>query len=340
MKVGFHEAMAAALLLLAPVAGKGVDVSFAYQGLLLDEKGYLLSTLKHSIVFRIYDQATGGSPLWSCTRDVLLDEKGQFSVELSGSSNHGAGLCEMFAANAQKTLYIGLTVDDDAGEISPRQKLMSVPKAVWAADSVAAKEDMAVANALYGDAASLRNTSANALVVANKLECGMLQVSPMSVTNGNLWVDGPISGRGTIPVGGIVIWSGQIDTIPAGWQLCNGANGTPDLRDRFIVGAGKLDDKGALYHSGKTGGEAKHRLTTEEMPIHSHSNVYSAASLVLSGPVGNNTFFYSSDTSFDHVTANTHSGSTSFGGNSASGEAAAHENRPPFYALCYIMRVK
>lgn len=42
---------------------------------------------------------------------------------------------------------------------------------------------------------------------------------------------------GLIPRGGIIMWSGTINTIPTGWALCNGQNGTPDLRDRFIVGA-------------------------------------------------------------------------------------------------------
>lgn len=43
---------------------------------------------------------------------------------------------------------------------------------------------------------------------------------------------------GTVPLGGIILWSGAIATIPVNWQLCNGTNGTPDLRDRFVVGAG------------------------------------------------------------------------------------------------------
>ena len=42
----------------------------------------------------------------------------------------------------------------------------------------------------------------------------------------------------TLPTGVIVMWSGAVSTVPSGWALCNGQNGTPDLRDRFIVGAG------------------------------------------------------------------------------------------------------
>ena len=68
----------------------------------------------------------------------------------------------------------------------------------------------------------------------------------------------------TIPTGGIIMWSGSIASIPSGWALCNGQNGTPNLMDRFIVGAG------SSYGVGATGGEAQHTLTVNEMPSHNH----------------------------------------------------------------------
>jgi hypothetical protein len=55
---------------------------------------------------------------------------------------------------------------------------------------------------------------------------------------------------GIVPVGGIIMWSGSIATIPTRWALCDGTNSTPDLRDRFIVGAG------STYSPGATGGSA------------------------------------------------------------------------------------
>lgn len=68
-----------------------------------------------------------------------------------------------------------------------------------------------------------------------------------------------------IPKGVILMWSGSIETIPAGWALCNGAthNGvaTPDLRDRFVIGAG------ATVSPGDIGG----RASIEDVPAHSHS---------------------------------------------------------------------
>lgn len=66
-----------------------------------------------------------------------------------------------------------------------------------------------------------------------------------------------------VPTGAIIMWGGSVASIPAGWALCNGLNGTPDLRDRFIVGAG------SSYAVGATGGANSTTLT--EMPAHTHT---------------------------------------------------------------------
>jgi microcystin-dependent protein len=67
------------------------------------------------------------------------------------------------------------------------------------------------------------------------------------------------------PSGGIIMWSGSIASIPLGWLLCNGTSGTPDLRDRFIVGAG------STYAVNATGGFATYSLSTAQLPSHTHS---------------------------------------------------------------------
>ncbi len=74
-----------------------------------------------------------------------------------------------------------------------------------------------------------------------------------------------------IPVGIIVMWSGQLDRLPAGWALCDGQNGTPDLRDRFVVGAG------ASYGVSASGGANTVTLNPNEMPVHNHSASSGAA---------------------------------------------------------------
>jgi microcystin-dependent protein len=71
--------------------------------------------------------------------------------------------------------------------------------------------------------------------------------------------------QSAIPVGLITMWSGSIVSIPAGWALCNGTSGTPDLRDRFVVGAG------STYAVGATGGENTVTLDTTQIPSHTHT---------------------------------------------------------------------
>jgi microcystin-dependent protein len=69
----------------------------------------------------------------------------------------------------------------------------------------------------------------------------------------------------TIPAGLISMWSGSIGSIPSGWYLCDGSNGTPNLTDRFIIGAG------SSYAVNGTGGVSSVTLTTNNMPSHTHT---------------------------------------------------------------------
>jgi microcystin-dependent protein len=84
-----------------------------------------------------------------------------------------------------------------------------------------------------------------------------------------------------VPTGAITLWSGSNASIPTGWQLCNGTNGTPDLRNRFIVGSGadyatgnnggadtKTTSAGGNHNHG--GATASHALTIAQMPSHDH----------------------------------------------------------------------
>jgi microcystin-dependent protein len=138
-----------------------------------------------------------------------------------------------------------------------------------------------------------------------------------------------MSSRGVIPIGGIITWSGAVNKIPYGWALCDGkvynARQTPDLRDRFIIGVG------GNYSAGDIGGEAQHTLSVSEMPSHSHNASVKTVGYALSY---NNT-----------AETLTHDGNDRNNGNKTvvaggTGASKAHENRPPYYALCYIMRVR
>ncbi|MFH1145079.1 MAG: tail fiber protein [Candidatus Eisenbacteria bacterium] len=149
-------------------------------------------------------------------------------------------------------------------------------------------------------------------------------------------------GPGTIPVGGIVMWSGG--SVPSGWALCNGqtVNGhtTPDLRDRFVVAAG------GGYSIGSTGGESMHTLTTSEMPSHDHGVTDPGHAHFYTSPVYGN--YQGLDYDGENGTAVEYPYENAAGTVSAttgisiqsSGEGAAHNNMPPYYALAFIMRVQ
>lgn len=91
-----------------------------------------------------------------------------------------------------------------------------------------------------------------------------------------------------LPAGVITMWSGSIASIPSGWVLCNGSNGTPDLRDRFVVGAG------STYAVGATGGANTVTLTTNNLPSHTHSI---SGSGTTSGQSADHSHFFSAGTS-------------------------------------------
>jgi microcystin-dependent protein len=135
-----------------------------------------------------------------------------------------------------------------------------------------------------------------------------------------------------VPAGAITLWSGAVSAIPAGWALCNGANGTPDLRDRFVVGAGNN------YAVGAVGGEATHTLSAAEMPLHDH---VMHGKGVITGRTGSHYLSL--------ATNNYAGGGSDMLGQSASpdsnlrtgdaGSGQAHNNLPPYYALAYIMKL-
>ncbi len=124
--------------------------------------------------------------------------------------------------------------------------------------------------------------------------------------------------------GVIVKWSGSIANIPAGWALCNGANGTPDLRNRFIVGAG------GAYGVGDTGGADSVTLTAAQMPTHNHSaTTASAGAHTHGGSTGNggghsHTGTTASDGSHNHSASTGSAGAHTHTGSAASAGAHTH----------------
>jgi microcystin-dependent protein len=176
-----------------------------------------------------------------------------------------------------------------------------------------------------------------------------------------------------VPHGVIWMWNSTAASIPAGFQLCDGSNGTPDLRDKFIVGAG------STYSPADTGGAASVTLSTDQIPSHNHSSSTMSASSASTGdhthtatsvvtdPGHTHTYGASNNwgsgsaNAFDarnlnsftsgrsttgisvattNATTGAHSHTITLSGNVAvTGGGQPHENRPPFYALCYIQKM-
>jgi microcystin-dependent protein len=314
------------LLTVASLTAVAKTKAFTYQGVLRDSHGGVLENKNRVVEFRIYDCALGGVPFWGTRLQVLLDDEGLFSVSIEDNAGEAldgvlnVGLSEVIARNAGRALYIGLKVAGAREEIAPRQKIFASPYASFAVNASAASGDMHVSSKITAKTVDIKGD----LIVSDNLNVsGLGKIS--SVTVGN----SVRSSRGVIPLGGIITWSGSVNKIPHGWALCDGkvynARQTPDLRNRFIVGAG------GDYSVGDAGGEAQHTLTVSEIPSHAHG--------ISAKTVGFALRYNDTAEAIAPNDSDKNNGGKALSQN-GSGGSQAHENRPPYYALCYIMRVR
>lgn len=122
------------------------------------------------------------------------------------------------------------------------------------------------------------------------------------------------------PIGAIMIWSGTENNVPEGWSICNGQNGTIDLRDKFVLAAGES------HPVGETGGSEEVTLTVAQMPKHSHQI---------------ETFIYDSGSGTVKIKRAVQpdgTATTSINAMSVAGSSQPHPNMPPYYTLLYIQK--
>lgn len=230
----------------------------------------------------------------------------------------------------------------------------------WGATVNTALDD--VVDVLNGDTASTPDLTAGSwkvggtAITSNAADLNILSgAAAAGVTSTEFgYLDGVTSAIQTqitsslFPAGGIILWSGSTASIPSGWVLCNGSNSTPDLRDRFVVGAG------SSYAVNATGGASSVTLATSQIPAHNHSASSSSSTTIndsghshsisalrpsesgntISTSTGGTAVTASTNSATTGITAST-STSTSIGN---TGGGGSHENRPPYYALAYIMK--
>ena len=318
------------------MSASAVETTIAYQGVLRDAQGNVLTERSKTINFRLYSQASGGTALWGRPVTVNLDENGLFNVELSdtGSSVDGAQystLVEALKAARSGTLYVGLEVFGSSGEISPRQKILMTPYSSWAADATNASGDFSVAGkATLNSAEVTDGLTVNGTTTLK----GNTTFNNDVAISGKLTVKstGSFSGYGTIPVGGIIMWSGI--TVPDGWALCNGqtVNGvqTPNLVDRFIYGSNLANVRG-------TGGSDKVTLSVNNLPSHNH--LY-AGDDMLDRINGNGYITRVVGYPGNYDATSSASGSGTVYRTSDTGSGQSFSIMPPYYKLAFIMRVK
>jgi microcystin-dependent protein len=304
-----------------------------YAGRLLDRDGAPLAG-RWTIEARLYGQAEGGDVLWSRQAPVWADVDGRYSVQLLDALEppDGAPDSKLDDVLLAGPVWIQCTVGEDDEALVPRAAVAAAPYALTADAACGASENFDVGGSL--DVAG--STHAEELDAGGDVSVrGDLSVANELSVAGDVSLDVDLSaesfsGCGAVPVGTIILWHGADTEIPDGWAVCDGQDGRPDLRGRFPVGAG-----GDKYSVGATGGAARVQLEIAQIPNHNHGiEVYNSGNMrsVSTGASQNDQVW--------HGLGSTHSGSAC--GNSdgdADGDADEHENRPPFMALHYIIRV-
>jgi len=339
----------------------------AFQGYLADGDGVPLAAaapLNVDVVFRIYDAETGGAVLWSEQQTVTVD-KGQYSVLLGNGADFGneprPPVASLFIAGDVARRYVEATLkaigpNGTDATVLPRSRLLPSPYAALALYAAQADRLVNASSSpvlqVTGGAVSLNKAEpAATLDVGGNMAFTGLAVE-QDVTVGGVASATAWDGGGVIPVGGIILWSG--DTVPEGWALCSGQTvsgvQTPDLRGRFVVSVPNAPWMAA--------GTETYSHQPSEIPRHRHSaRLRGVVTEGADGPHGyrvadsgernatQDRGLGAANSTLDTVTtseAGGHSHSFTLPSfiSEVAGSGAPRNVMPPFHVLTFIMRVQ
>jgi hypothetical protein len=271
-----------ALLFALPGLAWAVPQQLAHQGRLLDDAGVPVEGA-HALTFRLHDDSGGGSIVWEESIDVTFSS-GYYSATL-GTDEEGNPID--MGVLGQHPLFLDLAIDGGAA-MEPRHEVLSVPFAMMAdtcenvsggiVDASEIRVDgeavITEGGAWTGPTPSVDwseltgvpdgfadNIDDDTVLGESEVEDyieAYITDGPIELAEGSTIGGATIAAGDTVPVGAIIMWSGA--DIPEGWALCDGTAGTPDLRNRFVVGSGDA------YTTGDSGsGDSALTVSTTRM---------------------------------------------------------------------------
>tara|TARA_S200000501_G_scaffold57190_1_gene47379 strand:+ start:1907 stop:2905 length:999 start_codon:yes stop_codon:yes gene_type:complete len=278
---------------------------------------------------------TGGIQVGGATTltGALTGTTGTFSSNVSITGNLGVG---------GVLTYEDVTNIDSVGIVTARSGMKIGPTAgvagTFFADGSYVTAGVITATTFHGSGANLTGIDATAIQTGNtvvqtnasRIDSKVSNVGILTVTSAGINVTGVVTatsfvGSGAnltgiqgIPTGVIMIWSGASDAIPSGFVLCNGSNSTPDLRNRFIVGAADT------YSVGATGGATS-------------TNAVLGSVVVYVGTEDNPNQVQDASSSYNGI-QNKSSRDRHQHGLDMNHTHSNIPTVPPYYALCYIMK--
>ena len=309
------------------VGDSGVENLYVYGKLTYDFKGDDITVKSINVT----SPSTFSSDV-TFTGDITLDEITCRNADVTG------------VATVRTGLYVDGNFYDASGDVGNSGQLLS---STGSGTNWIDANTTSVANSI-NVGTNLNSTNADQFITFVGSSSGNnpirvdtdLKYNPSTnrLTAGSFAGDGSaLTGVESFVTGMIILWYGDTSNVPTGFVLCDGNNSTPDLRDRFVIGAGNN------FSAGNTGGNNSLTLTEANLPSHQHfvvSNSLGGQNRTGSNVSANNQVAKGTGAGnlFESYNLASTGSNASAGRSSAVGSGTPIDNKPAYHALCYIMK--